>query len=62
MWAQNMQILAICINVCKMLARCCEMQALGSEMLVLGSDILAKARLDTMLRKARISAHTANNL
>ena len=44
MWAQNMQILPICINVCNMLAWCCEMQALGSEMLVQGSDMLAKCR------------------
>ena len=44
MWAQNMQILAICINMCNMLAWCCEVQALGSEMLVLGSDMLAKCR------------------
>ena len=37
-----MQILAICINMCKMLAWCCAVQALASEMLVLGSDMLAK--------------------
>ena len=37
-----MQILAICINMCKLLAWCCAMQALGSEMRVLGSDMRAK--------------------
>ena len=37
-----MQILAICINMCNMLAWSCEVQALGSEMLVPGSDMLAK--------------------
>ena len=37
-----MQILAICINMWKMLAWWCEMQALGSEMLVPGSDMLTK--------------------
>ena len=39
-----MQILAICINMCNMLAWCCEMQALGSEMLVLGSDMLSQVQ------------------
>ena len=37
-----MQILAICINMYKMLAWCCEVQALGGGVLVPGSDMLAK--------------------